>query len=46
MLADIANAVIGVDTHAIPHAPQIAGANGVPIAERTATNTALYVPSR
>jgi transposase len=38
MLADIADAVIGVDTHADTHALQIAGANGVPIAERTIAN--------
>src|SRR3954468_2958036 len=38
MLADIADAVIGVDTHADTHALQIAAANGVPIAECTITN--------
>jgi transposase len=38
MLADVADAVIGVDTHAETHSLQIAGANGVPIAEYTITN--------
>jgi transposase len=38
MLADLADAVIGVDTHADTHALQIAGANGVPIAECTIAN--------
>ena len=38
MLADVADAVIGVDTHADTHALQIAGASGVPIAECTITN--------
>jgi transposase len=39
MLAEVADAVVGVDTHRDLHALHIAGANGVLIAELTISNT-------
>jgi transposase len=38
ILADIADAVVGVDTHRDVHSLQIAHSNGVPIAEQTISN--------